>query len=225
VNKRNRTKQASKNPKALPIFPSGTAYDAMPAGARDKRALLKRRAGAMRQPDGSIIPYPEDTVEVDLEFAITHEANMRIRDILASGKWPSAQDLERCATKPPMSGPRLSDLLMRLNELTAQQWRRAALEREQAKRKHMSDLASRKRKPRGSRWDGPVKSEAVSCYEKWRKHAGDNKKNPDSVWGTTWKLFAPACIESIKNKTGKVVTEDQLRRSILPVENYPRPPQ
>lgn len=107
-----------------PIFPSGVEYDAMPAGARQTKALWKR-AGS--PPGWRLADLPEDAIEVDLEIAIETEANMRLVAILQSGKQPSMQDLERCATKPPMSGQRLGDLLRRLGH-QAEQYTRVAVQ-------------------------------------------------------------------------------------------------
>ncbi len=94
------------------VFPTGAEYDAMPPGARQRTVLWKNASG--------------HTHEVDLELAIEAEANMRLVDILKSGKLPAAQDFERCATKPPMSGARLLDLLHRVGAHAEQYAQKAA---------------------------------------------------------------------------------------------------
>lgn len=43
------------------------------------------------------------------------------------------------------------------------------------------------------------------------------------LWGTSWAGFAPLCVAQIKKDTGEDVSEESLRRSILPVGKFPRP--
>jgi len=86
--------------------------------------------------------------------------------------------------------------------------------------KKMQERAQRPRPGarRGRKWNKQVRDAAESAYREWIKNA---QTHP--VWNASWGKFAKVCIDLIKRETGVDVPEDALRRSILPVNKFPRP--
>lgn len=69
-----------------------------------------------------------------------------------------------------------------------------------------------------SKWSPEVHQAAQDFYS-----AAMEQYRNDSARFWRWKDFAPKCVEAVKERTGTVVTEDQLKRYILPAKKYPRP--
>jgi hypothetical protein len=88
------------------------------------------------------------------------------------------------------------------------------------KQKYMRAIAKRPRpRARGrSKWPPDVHKAARKVYDHAMK---DYRNDPARFW--RWKDFAPKCATAIMAETGLSITENQLRRFILPAKQYPRP--
>ena len=73
------------------------------------------------------------------------------------------------------------------------------------------------RRRRPSKWGQNVHQAAREFYSE--RYAAYQR---DAVYWT-WRDFAPQCIEHVKQQTGKLLEEEQLRRYVLPASRYPRP--
>lgn len=155
---KNRRQHGAKAPKRA-VFPCGKVYEAMPTGARQQTVLWRTSTG--------------ETQEVDLELAIETEANMHLVDILKAGKLPSAEDFERCATRPPMSGARLFDLLRRLGAQSEQYAKASA----KAQRVRQTSNARRASRENATKRDG----------RDWRDTARLIAEQPDPRTGKPWR--------------------------------------
>ena len=154
------------------------------------------------------------------------QAQSHAKEILARMESDGLQGFwEYIAANPPngFTVSAMVRLTTSKNQEVAQRlWDDAQREQAATLRKRMSDLGRRPKK-RNGKWSGAVRDEAKACYKEWCAAAQEPRGKHGSLWRTKWNAFAPICIARIKKKTGVDVTEDQLRRSILPVKNHPRP--
>jgi hypothetical protein len=213
--KAKRTRRAPAPP--VPVFPNGAEWDALPPGARAQPAIWRRPDDTALLSSGAEVTMCDRDVPCDLEGAIEQEANWRLLDILRAGRFPSAEDFERCATRPPMSGERLLNLVVALGALSGRKWRRVEAARKRAQRAHMQSIAAAPR-VRRKKWGSNVQAVAERFYE---KAMTAYRSDPARFW--RWREFAPRCIACILDEPGEHVTEDQLRRWILPARSVPRP--
>jgi len=100
-------------------------------------------------------------------------------------------------------------------------WWLAGFSGDDALIRHMRDIASRPRpNARGrSKWPPKVRECAEKAYRQWIKNA----EQPHPAWNPSWKSFANACIQQIEKNTGISVSEDSLRRFLLPAKKFRRP--